>query len=199
MATGDHRLCVFMFEYEGCNSWVYAAGHARHDDPPVLVDVEDADGQSTWVLQSRSISEFFLQLAAIRIPIHTGWTVDWSDQDDEQEVVAQLGAVLPSLGFLPWREMEQRISLYGAADAIVYHDATGHGDSTLWACGRTRESLEALGRRLGVTLERQHPRTHLRAVSLGKRWGKPHTKAASQGPANLTACRRPLRARSSPT
>lgn len=141
-AGADRRVCVFKAEYEYCNEWGYAAADAGLADPRVLVtDAEE------WVLQAGSLSEFFLQLAVQRLPSHYGWTV-YGD-DDTERIVAWVREELPTLGFQPWRELGQHITVYGAPDALVFHD-TGEGDVELTVHGRSAEALRTLGARMGL-------------------------------------------------
>ncbi|MFC9158207.1 hypothetical protein ACFTT0_24865 [Streptomyces bauhiniae] len=139
----DRRVCVFKAEYEYCNEWGYAAADAGLPDPRVLV----SDSEDGWLLQARSVSEFFLQLAVHRLPAHYGWTVH--GDDDTERIVAWTKSELTPLGFLPWRELAQEITVYGAPDALVFHDA-GYGDHELTVHARTVEALVRLGERMGV-------------------------------------------------
>ncbi|MER8032455.1 hypothetical protein ABTZ78_26215 [Streptomyces bauhiniae] len=142
-AGADRRVCVFKAEYEYCNEWGYPAADAGLPDPRVLV----SDSDDGWLLQARSISEFFLQLAVHRLPAHYGWTVH--ADDDTDRIVACTKSELTPLGFLPWRELAQEITVYGAPDALVFHD-TGYGDHELTVHARTAEALVRLGERMGV-------------------------------------------------
>ncbi|MEV6837152.1 hypothetical protein AB0N17_22035 [Streptomyces sp. NPDC051133] len=142
-AGADRRMCVFKAEYQYCNEWGYAAAEAGLPDPRVLVSVHEEG----WVLQAGSLSEFFLQLAVQRLPSHFGWTV-YGD-DDTDRIVTWVRGELPTLGLQPWRELGQHITVYGAPDALVFHD-TGNGDFALTVHGRTAEALEALGARMGL-------------------------------------------------
>ncbi len=142
-AGADRRVCVFKAEYEYCNEWGYAAADAGLPDPRVLA----TDSDEEWVLQAGSVSEFFLQLAVQRLPSYYGWTV-YGD-DDTERIVAWVRDELPTLGFEPWREVGQHITVYGAPDALVFHD-TGYGDVELTVHGRTAQALEALGARMGL-------------------------------------------------
>ncbi|MFI9809125.1 WD40 repeat domain-containing protein [Streptomyces sp. NPDC052301] len=142
-AGADRRVCVFKAEYEYCNEWGYPAAEAGLPDPRVLVSVSEKE----WVLQAGSLSEFFLQLAVQRLPSHYGWTV-YGD-DDTERIVSWVEEELPALGFRPWRELGRHITVYGAPDALVFHD-TGHGDFELTVHGRTAEALESLGARMGL-------------------------------------------------
>ncbi|WP_345354823.1 hypothetical protein [Actinoallomurus liliacearum] len=138
----DHRVCVFKAEYEYCNEWGYLAAEAALPDPKVLVSVGEG-----WAVQARSISEFFLQLAVMRLPGHYGWSV-WPD-DPEPDLVDRIRRDFPELGLLPWRELGARTVAYGAPDAIIYLD-DGNADFTLLVHGRTRTALEDLALTLGV-------------------------------------------------
>ncbi|WP_058043495.1 hypothetical protein [Streptomyces roseifaciens] len=143
----DLRVCVFMAEDQYCNEWGYPAARSHLADPPVLVSAQDDDGQEAWVLQSRSLSEFFLLLAVTRLPAHYGWTVEEGSIDPE--VPARLRESLRPMGLLPWRELGARTEFFGGPDVIVAHD-TGYGDSELVAYGRTEHALERLAETLGV-------------------------------------------------
>ncbi|MCO5972975.1 hypothetical protein [Actinoallomurus soli] len=139
----DHRVCVFKAEYQYCNEWGYLAAEAALPDPKVLVSTGDG-----WVVQARSISEFFLQLAVTRLPAHYGWTVRL--YDPEPELVDRVRRDLPELGLLPWRELGADTLAYGALDAIVYLDDGGLVDFPLVVHARTRTALEDLARTLGA-------------------------------------------------
>lgn len=143
----DRRVCVFMAEYQYCNEWGYPAAFAEFADPAVMVTDADDEGNAVWAYQSRSISEFFLQLAAMRLPAHFGWTVE--ENEVESRAVERLGEALPWMGFLRWRELGARTHLFGAPDAIVSYNE-GEGDFELQAYGRTPKALEDVARTLGL-------------------------------------------------
>ncbi|WP_251091646.1 hypothetical protein [Streptomyces sp. Caat 7-52] len=142
-AGADRRMCVFKAEYEYCNEWGYPAAEAGLPDPRVLVSVAEEE----WALQAGSLSEFFLQLAVQRLPSYYGWTVYGGDETER--IVAWVKEELPTLGLRPWRELGQHITVYGAPDALVFHD-TGYGDFELTVYGRTTEALLTLGARMGL-------------------------------------------------
>ncbi|WP_051467745.1 hypothetical protein [Actinomadura oligospora] len=151
----DHRVCVFMVEYQACNEWGYPAAEAHEPDPRVLVSVAGGEGTSEgeWVLQARSVSEFFLQLAVQRLPRTLGWSTPIDEEDvvgdgDGAELVARIEAELPALGFEPWRELEQDGIVRGGPDVLV-HLAQGHGGGILLT-GRTPRALLDLTARLGL-------------------------------------------------
>ncbi len=143
----DRRVCVFMAEDQYCNEWGYPAARGGLADPPVLVTARDDNEQPAWLLQSHSLSEFFLQLAVTRLPAHYGWTVE--EAEATAEVLAWVRENLRPMGLLPWRELGARTEFFGGPDVIVAHN-TGYGDSELVAYGRTEQALERLAARLGV-------------------------------------------------
>ncbi|MEU6716300.1 hypothetical protein ABZ897_32955 [Nonomuraea sp. NPDC046802] len=138
----DMRVCVMMAENQYCNEWGYPAADSAQPDPRVLV----SDGED-WVLQSRSVSEFFLQLAVQRLPTHFGHTVCIGMAPEG--LAERIRAELPALGLLPWRELGEQTTAYGAPDAIVFHDE-GMGDFEIIAAGRTAGALERLAREFGL-------------------------------------------------
>ncbi|MEV5570361.1 hypothetical protein AB0L06_09935 [Spirillospora sp. NPDC052269] len=153
----DHRVCVFMSEYQACNEWGYPAADAHEPDPRVLVDVavgEIEDGlDGEWVLQARSISEFFLQLAVQRLPRTLGWSTqiyeeDVVGDDDGAELVARIEAELPALGFEPWQELGQEGIVRGGPDVLVHLAKGVHGG--IFLSGRTPQALLDLAARLGL-------------------------------------------------
>ncbi|MFI1973282.1 hypothetical protein [Streptomyces cinnamoneus] len=146
----DQRVCVFMAENQYCNEWGYPAARGHLADPPVLVSARDDDGKPVWELQSRSLSEFFLHLAAARLPAHYGWTVE--ENEVSPEVVARIRQELRPMGLLPWRELGARTEFFGGPDVIVCHN-TGYGDFELLAYGRTEQALRRLADTLGVDWE----------------------------------------------
>ena len=137
----DRRVCVFMAEYEYCNEWGYAAADAHLPDPRVLVSVSDDE----WVLQARSITEFFLLLAFHRLPDSLGWTLCTDMSEDEEK---RLRAELTQLEFEPWRELEHNTIILGGPDVLAYFDRDHDWDLTV--AGRTPEAITALGDRLGL-------------------------------------------------
>ncbi|QLE75645.1 hypothetical protein FGW37_32245 [Streptomyces rectiverticillatus] len=155
----DLRVCVFMAEDQYCNEWGYPAARSHLADPPVLVSALDDDEQEAWVLQSRSVSEFFLLLAVTRLPAHYGWTVQ--EGSTGPEVLARLREKLRPMGLLPWRELGARTEFFGGPDVIVAHD-TGYSDFELVAYGRTGHALERLAETLGVDWSESicEPRSH---------------------------------------
>ncbi|SEG80734.1 HEAT repeat-containing protein [Thermomonospora echinospora] len=142
----DLRVCVFKAEYQYCNEWGYPAAEAHLADPRVLVSTEDG-----WVVQSGSISEFFLHLALERLPPHFGWTLEFTygDLKEDPGLVERVRAAYPEMGLRPWRELAQEAYTYGAPDAIIRHDV-GEGDYPLRVFGRNRAALEQVVRTLGV-------------------------------------------------
>ncbi|WP_344283506.1 hypothetical protein [Actinomadura napierensis] len=108
---GDLRLCVFKAEYQYCNEWGYLACEAGQDDPRVLVSVDEDE----WVLQARSISEFFVLLAAVRLPSHFGWSVQLVDGDfaDGPPPRDRIEAAYRPMGFQNWRELGADTALFG--------------------------------------------------------------------------------------
>ncbi|MFI9615015.1 hypothetical protein ACIHCM_25650 [Streptomyces sp. NPDC052023] len=143
----DLRVCVFMAEYQYGNEWGYPAARGALADPPVLVTAEDDDGGDGWVLQSHSLSEFFLQLAVNRLPEHFGWAA--GESEIAPETVTRLHKHLTPLGLLPWRELGARSEYFGGPDVIVRHD-TGLHDLALTAYGRTEEAVHELAGTLGI-------------------------------------------------
>ncbi|MBO2460249.1 hypothetical protein [Actinomadura violacea] len=143
---GDLRLCCFMAEYEYCNEWAYLASEAGQDDPRVFVSI-DEDG---WALQAESLSEFFVLLAAVRLPSHFGWSVQLGDDDFPDGVRARIEAAYRPMGLQNWRELGADTAFFGGPDVIVRHD-TGMADYSVDICGRTREALAATARTLGWT------------------------------------------------
>ncbi|GAA3782351.1 hypothetical protein GCM10022225_83380 [Plantactinospora mayteni] len=145
----DLRVCVFKTEYQVCNEWGYLAAEATRPDPRVLVSTEDG-----WQLQSRSISEFFLQLAVERLPGHYGWTVrlHQDDLEEDPEIIPRLRAAYPEMGLLPWRELRMDGLAYGAPDAIVDYSQSGEADFPLVIQARTYAAAVRVATTLGVNL-----------------------------------------------
>jgi hypothetical protein len=139
----ERRICVFKAEYQYCNEWGYLAAESALADPKVLVSVEDG-----WVTQSRSISEFFLQLAVERLPAHYGWSVRLYEA--EPELGERVRRTFPELGLLPWRELGTETVTYGAPDAIIYHDVREFSDFPFIVHARTRAALERVAGTLGT-------------------------------------------------
>ncbi|GAA2071236.1 hypothetical protein [Actinomadura alba] len=139
----ERRVCVFKAEYQYCNEWGYLAAESALADPKVLVSIEDG-----WVTQSRSVTEFFLQLAVERLPAHYGWSVHLYEA--EPELVERVRRTFPELGLLPWRELGTETVTYGAPDAIIYHDVREFSDFPFIVHARTRAALERVAGTLGV-------------------------------------------------
>ncbi|MBW8806303.1 MAG: hypothetical protein JF587_21000 [Catenulisporales bacterium] len=137
----DLRLCCFNAEYEYCNEWAYLSAEAHLPDPRVFVSVEHG-----WELQADSLSEFFLLLAATRLPASLGWTA--SPDDDFDAVAARVRATMPALGFHPWRELMSTKVFHGGRDVLAMVDPTGQ-DVQLCLYGRSREALERATASLG--------------------------------------------------
>ncbi|MEV7615524.1 hypothetical protein [Streptomyces sp. NPDC089799] len=139
----DRRICVFMSEYQYCNQWGYLAAEASHADPRVVVSTGGG-----WQLQSRSLSEFFLQLALSRLPGTYGWTLRMrrSDVEHAPAVLERLTASYPELGLLPWQELGCDSLMYGGPDVLITHGRGRGADFALVVHGRTREALlQAVG------------------------------------------------------
>ncbi|MFI0357923.1 hypothetical protein [Actinomadura sp. 9N407] len=143
----DQRVCVFMAENQYCNEWGYLAAEAGQDDPRVMVSTEDG-----WRVQSRSISEFFLQLAAHRLTAHFGWTVQLDEDDFPGEVPfgERLAAAYPEMGLLPWWEFEADAMAHGAPDTIIWHNRGGYVDWGVEIHARSRQALVAVLETLGA-------------------------------------------------
>ncbi|WP_306336256.1 WD40 repeat domain-containing protein [Streptomyces sp. KL118A] len=144
---GDRRVCVFMSEYHYSHAWGYLAAEAELPDPRVVVSVG-----GEWVVQSRSLSEFLMQLAFERMPAHYGWTlrVPRTVVDADPEIVRRLTASYRELGLLPWQEMGTDALSYGAPDAVVRHGRGPGADFAIVINARTREALVAVAETLGV-------------------------------------------------
>ncbi|MCM1975645.1 MULTISPECIES: hypothetical protein [Streptomyces] len=152
---GDRRVCVFMAEYQYCNEWGYAAAEAGQDDPRVLVSVGDDEG---WAVQDRSVSEYFLHLALIRLPFRLGWTLRVSQEqlDRDPAALGRLTAAYPDMGLLPWRELGSDIVLRGGPDLIVRHDRADPEDVLLLA-GRTEAAVREAAALLGAPCKGSDP------------------------------------------
>jgi hypothetical protein len=142
----DDEICVIMAEYEYVNLWGYLASEAGLTDPKVMVNSYDG-----WVVQSRSISEFFLQLALERLPAHFGWSLRVSRTDVDPENIERLRASYRELGLLPWQEMGTDALSYGAPDALIRHGRGPGADCAIVVHGRTREALVQVAETLGIT------------------------------------------------
>ncbi|MFC0040431.1 hypothetical protein [Actinomadura rayongensis] len=141
---GDLRVCVLMAEYQYCNEWGYAASDAALADPRLLV----SDGSDEWWLQADSVTEFYVQLAAMRLPFALRPSVEVAELPPE--AATRLRTTFPAMGFAgPWRELGAHTTLYGGPDVILAHDE-GAADITLRAAGRTPEALLAAGTALGL-------------------------------------------------
>jgi hypothetical protein len=143
----DHRVCVFMSEYHYSHEWGYLAAEAEQPDPRVVVSVGGA-----WVEQSRSLSEFLMQLAFERMPAHYGWTlrVRRAVVDADPRIVDRLRSSYRELGLLPWQEMGTDALSYGAPDAVIRHGRGPGADFGIVINARTRDALIAVAETLGV-------------------------------------------------
>ncbi|WP_433473911.1 WD40 repeat domain-containing protein [Spirillospora sp. CA-142024] len=144
---GD-EIRMFMAEYEYVNQWGYLASEARLPDPKVLVNSSEG-----WVVQSRSISEFFLQLAMERLPGTFGWSFRVSREDVEADpaIVERLQETYRDVGLLPWQEAGTDALTFGGPDVLIRH---GRGPGAGYAVvvhGRTREALVQALDTLGIT------------------------------------------------
>ncbi|GAB3988232.1 hypothetical protein GCM10029978_110080 [Actinoallomurus acanthiterrae] len=144
----DDEIRVIMAEYQYVNQWGYLASEAHLPDPQVLVNTLDG-----WAVQSRSISEFFLQLAMERLPACFGWNlrIRRAVVDGDPAIVERLQASYRDLGLLPWQEMGTDALTYGAPDALIRH---GRGPRAAYAIviqGRTREAVVQVADTLGLT------------------------------------------------
>jgi hypothetical protein len=137
----DLRLCCFMAEYQYCNEWAYLSAEAHLEDPRVFVSTEDG-----WVPQADSISEYFLLLAATRVPTALGWAAYTREPFDP--MAAKIRESMPALGFHPWRELMSTLVVHGGPDALAMVDPTAEEDRVR-LFGRSREALESLTARLG--------------------------------------------------
>jgi hypothetical protein len=149
----DLRMCCFNAEYQYCNEYAYLSAEGHLDDPRAFVTVAGGDDRQ-WVLQADSISEFFLLLAAVRVPAALGWT---AYPEDVFDVVApKVRAAMPELGFHPWREVMSTLVMHGGRDALAVVDPTGEFDRVR-LLGRSREALERLTAELGGEWSIQEP------------------------------------------
>ncbi|MEV0402965.1 hypothetical protein [Actinoallomurus sp. NPDC050550] len=144
----DDEIRVIMAEYQYVDQWGYLASEAHLPDPQVMVNTHDG-----WVVQSRSISEFFLQLAMERLPAHFGWSlrVRRTVVDDDPAIVERLKASYRDLGLLPWQEMGTDALTYGAPDALIRHGRGPGADYAIVIQGRTREAVVQVAETLGLT------------------------------------------------
>jgi hypothetical protein len=88
-------------------------------------------------------------MAVIRLPRYRGWTAT-PDAPCAPDAY-------PALGFLPWLELGGRVTVYGAPDALIYHDTASDPDEPLVVRARTREALDGVATRLGVTWKETAP------------------------------------------
>jgi hypothetical protein len=148
----DDEIRVIMAEYEYVNQWGYLASEAHLPDPKVMVNTHDG-----WVVQSRSISEFFLQLAMERLPAHFGWTlrVRRTVVDGDPAIVERLQASYRDLGLLPWQEMGTDALSYGAPDALIRHGQGPGADYAIVIQGRTREAVVQVADTLGLRTDKE--------------------------------------------
>ncbi|WP_131739388.1 WD40 repeat domain-containing protein [Actinomadura roseirufa] len=144
---GD-EIRVIMIENQYVNQWGYLASEEHLPDPKVVVDTSDG-----WVTQSRSISEFFLQLALQRLPAQFGWILEvgHSVVDGDPGIVQRLLASYRDLGLLPWQELSVDSLTYGAPDALIRHNRGPNADSAIVIQGRTREAVVRVADTLNVT------------------------------------------------
>ncbi|MDI3405108.1 WD40 repeat domain-containing protein [Streptomyces cavernicola] len=144
----DRRICIFMSEYQYCNQWGYLAAEASQPDPRVLVN-----NGGFWELQSRSLSEFFLHLALVRLPGTYGWTlrVPRSHVEDDPAALDRLTASYRELGLLPWQEMGCDALMYGGPDALISQYRAPRTDFALLIHGRTRTALLQVAETLGIS------------------------------------------------
>ncbi|GAA0366211.1 hypothetical protein NE235_02585 [Actinoallomurus spadix] len=144
----DDRIRVIMAEYEYVNEWGYLASEAHLPDPKVMVNTHDG-----WVMQSRSISEFFLHLALERLPAHFGWTLPVSRAavDGDPAIVQRLQAAYRELGLPPWQEMDADALSYGAPDALIRHGRGPGAGHPIVIHGRTRAAVVQVAETLGLT------------------------------------------------
>lgn len=143
----DDRVCVFMSEYHYAHEWGYLAAEAELPDPRVVVSIG-----GEWVVQSRSLSEFLMQLAFERMPAHYGYTLRFGRDtvDADPEVVRRLEASYRELGLLPWQEMGTDALSYGAPDAVIRHGRGPGADFKIVINARTRTALLDVARTLGL-------------------------------------------------
>ncbi|MFH8489390.1 hypothetical protein [Streptomyces longisporoflavus] len=143
----DTRVCVFMSEYHYAHEWGYLAAEAELPDPRVVVSVG-----GEWVVQSRSLSEFLMQLAFERMPAHYGWTLRLGrgTVDADPGIVRRLESSYRELGLLPWQEMGTDALSYGAPDAVIRHGRGPGADFKIVINARTREALLDVAGTLGV-------------------------------------------------
>ncbi|GAA4126481.1 hypothetical protein [Actinomadura keratinilytica] len=143
---GD-EIRVFMAEYQYVNQWGYLASEAHLPDPKVLVD-----SSGGWVVQSRSVSEFFLQLAMERLPAVFGWSfrVRRAEVEADPAIVERLRTAYRDIGLLPWREAGTDALTYGGPDVLVRHGRGPGADFAVVVQARTREALVQALDTLGV-------------------------------------------------
>ncbi|MEU6040732.1 hypothetical protein ABZ801_35575 [Actinomadura sp. NPDC047616] len=143
---GD-EIRVFMAEYQYLNQWGYLASEAHLPDPKVLVSSFDG-----WVVQSRSVSEFFLQLAMERLPATFGWSfrVRRAEVEADPAIVERLQAAYRDIGLLPWQEAGTDALTYGGPDVLIRHGRGPGADFAVVVQARTREALVQALDTLGV-------------------------------------------------
>ncbi|WP_406290382.1 hypothetical protein [Embleya sp. NBC_00896] len=146
---------VFMTEYEGCCAWGYRDADAHLPDPPVWVGPGEEWEGAEWAMSSRSVTEWLVQMAVVRVLPQYAFTGDVRAFGTTEEQGRQVRAALPALGPLPWDEVGNTFHFFGARDAIVVwlseHDS--------WECpdlailGRTEEAVHEAAARLDVELD----------------------------------------------
>ncbi|MEU7908575.1 hypothetical protein [Actinoplanes sp. NPDC049118] len=135
----DLRMVRFLGRAFSDSRWGYPAALAGQADPPVV-----HSDLSPGSVQSRSLSEFVVHLAVMRLPWRHGFAIEVPQTTPELDAALD-GAGLPQLGLPPWEEDGYwSVEVYGAPDAIVYR----YPGEVVWAVGRTRQALRDLAARI---------------------------------------------------
>ncbi|MFI1384221.1 hypothetical protein [Embleya sp. NPDC020886] len=142
-ATGHRGMYVFMAENQYCCEWAFSLDDIDRGlaDPPVYVGTsEDAD---SWEVQSRSFTEWVIQVAIIRVLIDTAERWTWPDDVPAHPRPPALGTVLPEIGLLPWKELGNEVHFFGGEDTIVLHLPHSEGGELydIEVFGRTEEAM----------------------------------------------------------
>ncbi|MFJ8741616.1 hypothetical protein ACIRL2_19765 [Embleya sp. NPDC127516] len=168
---GEHS--IFMTEYEGCCAWAFRAADAHLPDPPVWVgpgeeweEWEESEEQGEereeseeqgheWAMSSRSMTEWLVQMALVRVLPRYAFTGDVAAYGTTEDRGRHIRATLPALGPLPWDEVGNTFHFFGARDAVVVwlsrHDSWECADLSI--LGRTEESVHETAARLSLELD----------------------------------------------
>jgi hypothetical protein len=140
-------VLVFYVENQSVVRWGVRLSERGQEDPPVVVEDEEAPGR--WRTENASTSEFALQMLVFSAKWSSG-NKCWASGGADEAVVRRIEGNYPRLAFPAWYWPVYPTRLYGKEEIII--ETNGSGDNTwLWVWSKSEEEFREFERLLDGT------------------------------------------------